>query len=129
MGAWSFNKRNSKTRQAKPENEIVPVTVPAIIDQKTFDKVQKTLRAKNPQANPPRAVTGPIVLTGLAYCGFCGGAMTLRTGTSKSGNVYRYYTCSSAMRMGASACKGRSIPMDKLFSPVRVQFPISEMTR
>ncbi len=40
--------------------------------------------------------------------------MTLRTGTSKSGNVYRYYTCSSAMRMGASACKGRSIPMDKL---------------
>jgi site-specific DNA recombinase len=40
--------------------------------------------------------------------------MTLRTGTSKSGNVYRYYTCSSAMRIGETACKGRSIPMDKL---------------
>ena len=114
VGAWSFNKRNAKTRQAKPETEIVPVSVPAIIDQKTFDKVQKTLQAKNPQGNPPRAVTGPILLTGLAHCASCGGAMTLRTGTSKTGNVYRYYTCSSAMRIGASACKGRSIPMDKL---------------
>ncbi len=114
IGAWSFNKRNSKTRQAKPENEIIPISVPAIIDQKTFDRVQKTLQAKNPQSNPPRAVTGPILLTGVAHCASCGGAMTLRTGTSKSGNVYRYYTCSSAMRMGASACKGRSIPMDKL---------------
>jgi DNA invertase Pin-like site-specific DNA recombinase len=114
VGAWSFNKRNSKTRQAKPQNEIIPVSVPAIIDRKTFDKVQKTLQAKNPHGNPPRAVTGPILLTGLAHCATCGGAMTLRTGTSKSGNVYRYYTCSSAMRMGETACKGRSIPMDKL---------------
>jgi site-specific DNA recombinase len=114
VGAWSFNKRNSKTRQVKPQSEIISVSVPAIIDQKTFDKVQKTLQAKNPQVNPPRAVTRPILLTGIAHCGFCGGAMTLRTGTSKSGNVYRYYTCSSAMRIGKTACKGRSIPMDKL---------------
>ncbi|HEY0233695.1 MAG TPA: recombinase family protein [Afipia sp.] len=114
IGAWSFNNRNSKTGQIKPQNEVIPITVPAIIDRQTFDRVQKTLQAKNPRHSPPRALTGPILLTGLAHCASCGGAMTLRSGTSKNHNVYRYYTCSSAMRMGKSACKGRSIPMDKL---------------
>ena len=38
----------------------------------------------------------------------------LRTGTSKNGRVYRYYTCSSCATKGKTVCKGRSIPMDKL---------------
>jgi hypothetical protein len=40
--------------------------------------------------------------------------MMLRTGTSKGGRVYRYYTCSNCATKGKTACKGRSIPMDKL---------------
>jgi len=40
--------------------------------------------------------------------------MTLRTGTSKGGRVYRYYTCSSCATKGKTVCKGRSIPMEKL---------------
>ena len=38
----------------------------------------------------------------------------LRTGTSKGGRVYRYYTCSNCATKGKTVCKGRSIPMDKL---------------
>ena len=38
----------------------------------------------------------------------------LRTGTSKNGRVYRYYTCSSCATKGRTVCKGRSVPMDKL---------------
>jgi hypothetical protein len=38
----------------------------------------------------------------------------LRTGTSKNGRVYRYYTCSSCATKGKTVCKGRSIPMEKL---------------
>ena len=38
----------------------------------------------------------------------------LRTGTSKSGRVYRYYTCSSCATKGETACKGRSISVEKL---------------
>ncbi|NJO53867.1 MAG: hypothetical protein HC829_02630 [Bacteroidales bacterium] len=59
-------------------------------------------------------MTGPILLTGLTVCGSCGGAMTLRTGTSKSGTVHKYYACSTCARQGKTACKGRSIPMQKL---------------
>ena len=62
----------------------------------------------------PRVTTGPILLTGLAVCAACGGGMMLRTGTSKGGRVYRYYTCSNCATKGKTVCKGRSIPMDKL---------------
>jgi site-specific DNA recombinase len=62
----------------------------------------------------PRVVSGPILLTGLAVCATCRGAMTLRTGTSRSGKVHRYYGCLSCARKGKTACKGRSIRMDKL---------------
>ena len=40
--------------------------------------------------------------------------MTLRTGTSQNGVIHRYYTCSTCASKGKSACKGRSIRMDKL---------------
>ncbi|TSJ61614.1 hypothetical protein FO470_14185 [Starkeya sp. 3C] len=40
--------------------------------------------------------------------------MTLRTGTSKRSRVYRYYSCSASGRVGKSACKGRTVPMENL---------------
>jgi site-specific DNA recombinase len=114
VGRWRFNQREAKTGRAKPENEVIEVAVPAIVERQVFDKVQTSLAARDPRVLPPRVVTGPILLTGLAHCASCGGAMTLRTGTSKSGRVYRYYTCSTAARVGKTGCKGRSIAMDRL---------------
>ena len=87
---------------------------PPIITAALFDAVQKGLAARNPNVAPPRAVSGPILLTGLAACATCGGGMTLRAGTSRTGQVYRYYSCANAMQKGKLACKGRSIPMAKL---------------
>lgn len=110
-GEHRFNRKVWKTREAKPEADQVAVAVDPIIDAATFDAVQAMLKAKNPKATPPRVVTGPILLTGIATCASCGGGMTLRTG--KSGR-YRYYTCATCAQQGKSACKGRSIPMDKL---------------
>ena len=110
-GEHRFNRKVWKTREAKPEAEQVAVAIDPIIDAATFDSVQAMLKAKNPRATPPRVVTGPILLTGLATCATCSGGMTLRTG--KSGR-YRYYTCATSAQQGKSACKGRSVPMDKL---------------
>ncbi|MBG0809539.1 recombinase family protein [Methylosinus sp. H3A] len=113
-GRWRFNKREAKTGRAKAESEVIEIAVPPIIETAVFDKAQASLKARDPRVLPPRVVTGPILLTGLAVCATCGGAMTLRTGTSKSGKVHRYYTCSTAARVGKTGCKGRSIPMDRL---------------
>ena len=118
VGEWIFNRREAKSRRAKPSSEHIIVSVPSIIDRAQFDAVQAMMKARRPQVTPPRVVTGPILLTGLAVCATCGGAMTLRTGTSKNGSVYRYYTCSTCARVGKSACKGRSIGMEKLDSLV-----------
>ena len=111
--AW-FNRRSSKTRQLKPESEHVPITCPVIIDRDTFDAVQRTLAARNPNVAAPRETTGPILLTGLTVHTPCGGAMTLRTGTSRSGDVHRYYSCSTCGRKGKVACEGLAVPMAKL---------------
>ena len=110
-GEHRFNTKVWKTREAKPESEQVVVPVDPIIDAATFDAVQVQLKSRNPKSTPPRVVTGPILLTGIATCASCGGGMTLRTG--KSGR-YRYYACATCAQKGKSACKGRSIPMDKL---------------
>jgi site-specific DNA recombinase len=76
----------------------------------------------------------------LAVCATCKGGMTLRTGTSQNGIVHRYYTCSTCARKGKTACKGRSIRMDKLdalvsthlvdqlFHPERLAVLLSSLT-
>ncbi len=110
IGRHEFNKRG-KSKALKPADQVISVPVPALIDQETFDAVQAHLKSRNPKVAPPQVVGGPTMLTGICFCADCGGAMTIRTG--KSGR-YRYYTCSIAARQGATGCKGRSIPMDKL---------------
>ncbi len=113
-GRMVFNVTEARSGRRKPESEQVIADAPAIVEPKNFEAVQALLRFRNPKVTPPRIVTGPILLTGLAKCATCGGSMTLRTGTSKSGQVYTYYTCSTAGRVGKTGCRGRSIRMDKL---------------
>ncbi|MFZ5558693.1 MAG: recombinase family protein [Pseudomonadota bacterium] len=110
IGVHEFNRR-TKNGANKPDDQVIAVPVPRLIDQETFDAVQAHLKARNPKVAPPQVVGGPTLLTGICFCADCGGAMTIRTG--KSGR-YRYYTCSIAARQGATGCKGRSIPMPKL---------------
>lgn len=114
VGEWAFNRMEARTRAAKPASEHIRIEVPALISRAEFDAVATTLKAHNPRVTPAREVTGPILLTGLATCAHCGAAMTLRTGTSKSGKVHRYYACSTNGRQGKAGCQGRSVPMHKL---------------
>ncbi|MEQ1697697.1 MAG: recombinase family protein [Hyphomicrobiaceae bacterium] len=113
-GRWRFNHVDSRTRQRKADAEQIFSDAPAIIPPEQFEQVQKLLKDRNPRVAPPRAVTGPILLSGLAFCSLCQGAMSLRTGTSKSGKVHRYYGCSTCARKGKAACPGRTVQMDKL---------------
>ncbi len=96
----------------KKQAEVITVSVPPIVDRETFDAVQKLLKKRAPMVTPGRTVSGPTLLTGIAFCAECGGAMTLRT--SGKGKQYRYYTCSTAARQGKCGCSGRTIRMDKL---------------
>ncbi|NJO32155.1 MAG: recombinase family protein [Rhodospirillales bacterium] len=113
-GRLRFNRKDSRTYRLKAEAEHVYCDTDPIVSPFLFDDVQRRLKSRNPKVAPPRTVSGPILLPGLATCATCGGGMTLRSGTSRTSEIYRYYSCNRAMKMGKIACKGRSIRMDKL---------------
>jgi site-specific DNA recombinase len=115
IGRHRFNTKFWKTRERKPETEVVEMAVPPIIEVAEFEAVQALLKSRSPALTASRIVSGPTLLTGICFCAACGMAMTLRTG--KSGR-YRYYTCSTKARQGETGCKGRTVPMEKLDSLV-----------
>jgi site-specific DNA recombinase len=115
VGRHRFNTKYWKTRERKPEAEVIEMAVPPIIEAAEFEVVQTLLKTRCPALTAPRVVSGPTLLTGICFCATCGGAMTLRTG--KSGR-YKYYTCSTKARQGETGCKGRTVPMEKLDSVV-----------
>src|SRR5215472_6482658 len=111
IGRHRFNTKLWKTRERKPEAEVVEMAVPPIIEAAEFEAVQTLLKTRSPALTAPRIVSGPTLLTGICFCAGCGMAMTLRTG---KGGSYRYYTCSTKARQGETGCQGRTVPMDKL---------------
>lgn len=114
IGRWPYHVRDPKTGGKRPASEVVEIAVPRIVEDATFAAAQAKLAANNPRVSPVRAVSGPILLTGLAVCAHCGGGMTQRTGTSRSGKVYAYYACASRAQKGPGACRGNAVPMPEL---------------
>ena len=128
-GTHWFNVKDTKTKRTRPRSEWVPMSVPPVIDGARFDRVRMALAERNPKRTPPRTVTAPTLLTGLAVCAACGSGMTLRTGKH---NRYRYYACAGRAQKGPTKCEGCAVPMEhldeivteelasKLFSPPRL---------
>jgi DNA invertase Pin-like site-specific DNA recombinase len=108
-GTIFFNRTCSRTGETKPEEEWVRLEVPAIIKADIFAAVQDMLSDKNPfkGKQPPRAVSSPLLLSGLVTCGLCG--QHLRRATGKG---YIYYSCGHAAE--STGCTGRRLPADKL---------------
>ncbi|MBS3849766.1 recombinase family protein [Devosia sp. BSSL-BM10] len=115
-GRGRYSIRNSARGGKHPKDEIIEFAVPPIIKQTQFEAAQQKLSDHNPRVTPPRVVTGPVLLTGLATCEHCGGGMTMSTGTSKSGKVYTYYACANRAQKGTSVCKGNRVAMPYLDS-------------
>ena len=74
-------------------------TYPAIIDKATFAAVQKRLEKNKILAGANSAVE-PYILTGKAFCGYCGDSMTAGGGTSHTGAKHYYYVCHSKRKGG-----------------------------
>jgi len=107
IGRHRFNTKHWKTRERKPDSEVVEMAVPPIIDAAEFEAAQTLLKTRCPALTAPRIVSGPTLHSGICFCGSCGGAMTLRTG--KSGR-YRYYTCCTRPGRTRSVARGGPFP-------------------
>lgn len=71
--------------------------VPAIIDQKLFEKVQEQAQ-RNKRSKKSVDEENDYLLSGKLFCGICGAPMIGESGKSKTGNIYRYYTCANRKR-------------------------------
>jgi site-specific DNA recombinase len=112
VGRHQFNVKSWRRKEKKPDEEIVGMAVPPILEEDLFQAVQSALRARSPAMVHPRFVNGPTLLGGICFCADCLRAMTLRT--SGKGEQYRYYTCCTTARQGKTGCRGRTIAMDRL---------------
>lgn len=71
--------------------------VPAIVDKDTFEVVQKRLSV-NAQAPSRGKAKVDYILSQKLFCGHCGASMVGESGTSRTGEVHNYYTCSDRKR-------------------------------
>jgi site-specific DNA recombinase len=81
----------------------------AIIDERLWDEVQRTLTSGlGRQRKQPTRETNAL-LHKLIRCGHCGKAMT-HSYTRRRGKLYRYYVCGTAAKLGYDACPIRTVP-------------------
>lgn len=83
--------------------------VPAIIDKKTFQSALKR-HAANVHAPARGKAKVRYLLTQKLFCGHCGAPMIGDCGTSRTGNVYNYYTCSTKKK--GKSCDKKPLPKD-----------------
>jgi site-specific DNA recombinase len=129
IGYVLYNRRDSRTGEARPESDWIPIPVPPIVDEDIYYAVQAQLKQRNPKMGELAEKHNSNLLTTIAKCGCdndgCGGALT--TSTGKSGQ-YRYYACSRRQARGTTQCSGRRVPMEKL-DDIVVNAVLNQVTR
>lgn len=71
----------------------------ASISKKLFEKVQDKIETNKQRKSHKKNLDDvAFLLSGKAYDGNCGGALTGDSGTSKNGETYYYYTCTNKKR-------------------------------
>lgn len=84
--------------------------MPQLIDDKTFDAVQKRITSKK----HGRTTKGEFLLTTKLFCGHCGSMMVGDSGTSKTGTIHYYYACKNTKRKACDKKSVRQQPMEDL---------------
>ena len=115
IGFVIYNRRDSRTGEARPEEEWVPIPVPALISEDLFYAARAQMAARDPKMGKAAEKTNFNLLTGRAVCGCgrdgCGSGMTTATG---KGGQYSYYACQRRRGSGVTECAGRRIRMETL---------------
>lgn len=89
----------------------------AIVDEDIFARVQAQLRENNFNRGNRLPSRHGGLLKGLIRCPDCNVAM-VHNMTKRNSVVYRYYTCSRAIKRGRRTCKHPSLPAGEIESAV-----------
>jgi site-specific DNA recombinase len=110
--------KHTKTRsRRRPREEWITISVPAIIDQASFEAAQRVSR-DNSKWNPRGAEPGAWLLRGLVECGHCGVGTNCHKMRGRNGSFHRYCYCRNhdPLRAGGEQrrCPERNIRADEL---------------
>ena len=99
--------RNERYKGTYVYDDIrIPNAIPRIVSDELFEEVQALLGTKARRGHRP--AVEDYILTGKLFCGHCKDQMTGTSGTSHSGQTYRYYTCQNAPKK----CDKRNVKKD-----------------
>ena len=102
-GAMTYNsvehmlKNRRYIGELKFRDVIVPDAIPPLVSMELFEEVQVKI-SKNKKAPARRKAEDDYLLTTKLFCGHCGALMFGESGTSRTGDVHRYYKCVAAKK-------------------------------
>ena len=102
-GAMTYNsvehmlKNRRYIGELKFRDVVVPDAIPPLIPMELFEEVQVKI-SKNKKAPARRKAEDDYLLTTKLFCGHCGALMFGESGTSRTGETYRYYKCASTKK-------------------------------
>ncbi len=85
-----------------------------LVDPDTFELVQRKLEDRRTTRTRPRESS--YLLSGIAFCGHCGGKLYGAPGGAKTEDGYslRYYVCETGTKQGKSRCRKYAVRQDHL---------------
>ena len=92
--------------ELKYREVLIPDAIPSIVTTELFNDVQEKM-LKNKKAPARRKAEDDYLLTTKLHCGYCGALMFGESGTSRTGEVHRYYKCSTAKKH--KGCKKKTV--------------------
>ena len=98
---------------------VVENTHEALIDNNSFEIVQKNLQSKTLNAETHTSSTENL-LKGKVICGCCGRKMQRKRGTNHAD--WYFFTCNTNNRIAAGICTGMYIREEEIFRAINKQF-------
>jgi len=92
--------------ELKYRDVLIPDAIPSIVSAELFNDVQEKM-LKNKKAPARRKAEDDYLLTTKLFCGYCGALMFGESGTSRTGEVHRYYKCATAKKH--KGCKKKTV--------------------
>jgi site-specific DNA recombinase len=105
------------TGMVNHKGDVYPGEHVAIVDQRTWDRVQTILHQNGRGNGGGTKNKYGALLRGILSCGSCGAAM-VHTYTMRQSKRYRYYVCYTAQQRGWDHCETKSVSADAIETAV-----------
>ena len=93
---------------------VDPEGVPAIVDRETFDRAQTIIKNREFKKTRNYMNTDTYFLVPKIFCGECGQMMTGESAKSKTGKIFKYYSCTGRKGSARNGCMKSRVSKDTL---------------